>query len=49
MKLFSIIIRIIIVIVIIIATILAIRKEDKNVIYFHNGPPIRRELLPYGD
>ncbi|HMG81729.1 MAG TPA: hypothetical protein VK559_01715 [Ferruginibacter sp.] len=48
MKLFSFIIRIIIVIAIIIATILAIRKEDKNAIYLHNAPPVRREPLPYG-
>jgi hypothetical protein len=49
MKLFLIIIRIIIVAAIVIATVLAIRKENKNVIYFHNAPPVRRELLPYGD
>jgi len=49
MKLFATVIRIIIVIAIIIAMIIAIRKDEKNVIYFRNAPPIRRELLPYGD
>jgi hypothetical protein len=49
MKLFTIIIRVIIIIAIIAATVIAIRKDDKNVIYLHNGPPVRREFLPYGD
>jgi hypothetical protein len=49
MKLFSIIIRIIIAVAIIVAMIISIRKEDKNMIYFRNAPPIRRTFLPYGD
>jgi hypothetical protein len=49
MKLFAIIIRIIIAIAIIVAMIISIRKEDKNMIYFQNAPPVRKTFLPYGD
>jgi hypothetical protein len=49
MKLFIIIIRILLAIGIIVAMIIAIKKEDKNKIYFRNAPPVQRTVLPYGD
>ena len=48
MKLYK-IITVLLAIAILIAMILAIKKEDKNMIYLRNAPPIKREILPYGD
>jgi len=48
MKLYR-IITVLLAIAILIAMILAIKKEDKSMIYFRNAPPIKRDILPYGD
>jgi hypothetical protein len=47
MKLYR-IVTVLLAIAILIAMIIAIKKEDKNTIYFRNAPPIHREGLPYG-